>query len=73
MPRGYPPARWRHARRRDISGIGKPRQRPVGGREYPELTDEEMARIAGLDTGGTLFFDPHDPEWVIWLATRRVD
>jgi 2,5-diketo-D-gluconate reductase A len=32
-----------------------------------------MARIAGLDTGGTLFFDHHDPEWVIWLATRRVD
>jgi hypothetical protein len=23
-----------------------------------------MARIAGLDTGGTLFVDHHDPEWV---------
>jgi hypothetical protein len=32
-----------------------------------------MARIAGLDPGGTLFFDHHDPEWVTRLATRRVD
>jgi 2,5-diketo-D-gluconate reductase A len=38
-----------------------------------ELTDDEMARIAGLDTGETLFFDHHDPEWVTRLATRRVD
>jgi len=32
-----------------------------------------MARIAGLDTGGTLFFDHRDPERVTRLATRRVD
>jgi NADP-dependent 3-hydroxy acid dehydrogenase YdfG len=31
-----------------------------------------MARIVGLDTGGTLFVDHHDPEWVTRLATRRV-
>jgi hypothetical protein len=28
-----------------------------------------MARIAGLDTCGTVFFDHLDPEWAIWLAT----
>lgn len=28
------------------------------------LTDEDMARIAGLDTGRSLFFDHHDPEVV---------
>jgi 2,5-diketo-D-gluconate reductase A len=38
-----------------------------------ELTHEEMTRIAGLDTGTTLFFDHHDPEMVSWLNNRRVD
>ncbi|MGW1211571.1 aldo/keto reductase [Streptomyces sp. NPDC002499] len=38
-----------------------------------ELTDDQMARIAGLDTGASLFFDHHDPEMVAWLAGRRVD
>jgi 2,5-diketo-D-gluconate reductase A len=38
-----------------------------------ELTDEEMRRIAGLDTGGTLFFDHADPEMVSWLNSRRGD
>ena len=38
-----------------------------------ELTDEQMARIAGLDTGGTLFFDHADPEWVTRLNGVRVD
>ncbi|MFJ4786149.1 aldo/keto reductase [Streptomyces sp. NPDC088794] len=38
-----------------------------------ELTDHQMARIAGLDTGASLFFDHHDPEMVTWLAGRRVD
>lgn len=28
------------------------------------LTDEDMVRIAGLDTGRSLFFDHHDPEVV---------
>ncbi|MEU3600442.1 aldo/keto reductase [Streptomyces sp. NPDC006798] len=37
------------------------------------LTDEEMARIATLDTGGSLFFDHHDPEMVTRLAGRRLD
>ncbi|MFD4117209.1 aldo/keto reductase [Streptomyces niveus] len=38
-----------------------------------DLTDEQMARIATLDTGGSLFFDHHDPEVVTWLAKRRLD
>ena len=38
-----------------------------------ELTDDEIARIAQLDTGDTLFFDHHDPEWVTRLTTRRID
>jgi 2,5-diketo-D-gluconate reductase A len=38
-----------------------------------ELTDEEMTRIAGLDTGGTLFFDHADPAMVTWLNSRKGD
>jgi 2,5-diketo-D-gluconate reductase A len=38
-----------------------------------ELTDEDMTRIAELDTGSTLFFDHHDPEMVSWLNGRRAD
>ncbi|PKT74054.1 2,5-diketo-D-gluconic acid reductase [Streptomyces populi] len=38
-----------------------------------QLTDEQMARIATLDTGGSLFFDHHDPEIVTWLAKRRLN
>ncbi|MGQ7753266.1 aldo/keto reductase [Streptomyces sp. WC2508] len=38
-----------------------------------QLTDEQMARIATLDTGASLFFDHHDPEIVTWLAERRLD
>ncbi|MEU6440269.1 aldo/keto reductase [Streptomyces sp. NPDC047046] len=37
------------------------------------LTDEQMAQIATLDTGGSLFFDHHDPEMVTWLAGRRLE
>ncbi|MFI8350308.1 aldo/keto reductase [Streptomyces sp. NPDC085596] len=37
------------------------------------LTDEQMAQIATLDTGDSLFFDHHDPEIVTWLAGRRLD
>ena len=36
-----------------------------------ELTDEDMTRIAALDTGVTLFFDHHEPEKVDWLNSRR--
>jgi diketogulonate reductase-like aldo/keto reductase len=36
-------------------------------------TDDEMASIALLDTGATLFFDHHDPEIVNWLSARRLD
>jgi 2,5-diketo-D-gluconate reductase A len=35
-----------------------------------ELTDEQMARIAALDTGGSLFFDHRDPAMVSWLNSR---
>ncbi|MEB8339382.1 aldo/keto reductase [Streptomyces endophyticus] len=38
-----------------------------------ELTDEQLDRIATLDTGGSLFFDHHAPEIVTWLARRRLD
>ncbi|MEV6192834.1 aldo/keto reductase [Streptomyces sp. NPDC051920] len=38
-----------------------------------DLSDEQMAEIAGLDTGNSLFFDHHDPEIVTWLAKRRLD
>ncbi|MEU6765762.1 aldo/keto reductase [Streptomyces sp. NPDC046853] len=38
-----------------------------------ELTDEQMAKIATLDTGSSLFFDHHDPEIVTRLAGRRLD
>lgn len=38
-----------------------------------DLTDEQMADIATLDTGNSLFFDHHDPEIVTWLAKRRLD
>ena len=38
-----------------------------------ELTGDEMARIAAMDTGTTLFFDHADPEWVDRLNSVRVD
>ncbi|GAB4051442.1 aldo/keto reductase [Catellatospora paridis] len=38
-----------------------------------ELSDDEMARIAGLDTGKSMFFDHRDPAMVEWLGGRRVD
>jgi 2,5-diketo-D-gluconate reductase A len=38
-----------------------------------ELTDDEMACIASMDTGTTLFFDHADPEWVSRLNSVRVD
>ena len=38
-----------------------------------ELTDDEMARIAALDTGASLFFDHRDPAMVSQIGTRRLD
>jgi len=38
-----------------------------------ELTDEEMASIAAMDTDTTLFFDHRDPKEVSRLGKRRVD
>jgi len=35
------------------------------------LTDDEIARIASLDTGESLFFDHRDPAMVSWLNKRR--
>jgi 2,5-diketo-D-gluconate reductase A len=35
------------------------------------LTDEEMAQIATMDTGLSLFFDHRDPAMVSWLNSRR--
>lgn len=37
------------------------------------LTDDQMAQIATLDGGTSLFFSHHDPEIVTWLAKRRLD
>jgi 2,5-diketo-D-gluconate reductase A len=38
-----------------------------------ELSGDDMTRVAGLDTGGTLFFDHGDPAMVKWLNSRRGD
>jgi 2,5-diketo-D-gluconate reductase A len=38
-----------------------------------ELTDEQMARIAALDTGATLFFDHRDPAMVSQLGSIGVN
>ncbi|QIB48287.1 aldo/keto reductase [Streptomyces aureoverticillatus] len=38
-----------------------------------ELTGDQMAAIATLDTGTSLFFDHRDPEAVRLLGTRRLD
>jgi 2,5-diketo-D-gluconate reductase A len=37
-----------------------------------ELTDEQMARIATMDTGVSLFFDHRDPAIVSQFASRRI-
>jgi 2,5-diketo-D-gluconate reductase A len=37
------------------------------------LTDEQMGKIATLDTGASLFFDHRDPAMVSWLGGRRID
>jgi 2,5-diketo-D-gluconate reductase A len=38
-----------------------------------ELTADDMARIAEMDTGATLFFNHDDPTWVSRLNSIRVD
>jgi 2,5-diketo-D-gluconate reductase A len=38
-----------------------------------ELTDDEMTRVAAMDTETTLFFDHRDPQMVSQLGKRRVD
>ncbi|MFI5555325.1 aldo/keto reductase [Streptomyces sp. NPDC051738] len=38
-----------------------------------ELTDDQVAAIATLETGSSLFFDHRDPAMVNWLSARRVD
>ncbi len=35
------------------------------------LSDTDMARIATLDTGASVFFDHRDPQMVTWLNDRR--
>lgn len=35
-----------------------------------KLTEEQVARIASLDTGASLFFDHRDPAMVTWLNRR---
>lgn len=37
------------------------------------LTDDEIARIAAMETGTTLFFDHSDPQEVSRLGKSRVD
>ena len=36
------------------------------------LTDDEMARIAAMDTGATLFFDHRDPAMVSAISNRPI-
>jgi 2,5-diketo-D-gluconate reductase A len=36
------------------------------------LTDDEMARIAAMDTGATLFFDHRDPATVSAIGNRPI-
>ena len=38
-----------------------------------ELSQDDMAAIATLDTGTSSFFDHRDPEKVKWLGTRELD
>jgi len=38
-----------------------------------ELSTDDIAAIAALDTGTSCFFDHRDPEKVKWLGTRELD
>jgi 2,5-diketo-D-gluconate reductase A len=37
------------------------------------LTDDEMTRIAGMDTGTSAFFDHRDPAMVSQLGNVRIN
>lgn len=37
------------------------------------LSEEDLARIATLDSGASQFFDHRDPNMVRWLSSRRLD
>ncbi|GAA1721242.1 hypothetical protein [Nonomuraea bangladeshensis] len=37
-----------------------------------ELSDDQMGRIAGLDTGASLFFDHRDPAVAAQLGNLRL-
>ncbi len=37
-----------------------------------ELNGDQMAAIAALDSGVSLFMDHHDPRIVSWLASKRL-
>jgi 2,5-diketo-D-gluconate reductase A len=38
-----------------------------------ELSAEELALIAAMDTDASLFFDHRDPHMVSFLGQRRID
>ena len=38
-----------------------------------ELSQEDMEKIAALDTKESLFFSHQDPEMVKWIGTRKLD
>jgi diketogulonate reductase-like aldo/keto reductase len=38
-----------------------------------DLSTDDIAAIATLDTGTSSFFDHRDPEKVKWLGTRELD
>jgi diketogulonate reductase-like aldo/keto reductase len=38
-----------------------------------ELSQEDMEKIATLDTKKSMFFSHSDPEIVKWMATRKLD
>ena len=38
-----------------------------------ELSEEDMAAIANIDTKSSSFFDHRNPEMVKWLGNRKLD
>ena len=37
-----------------------------------ELAGDELAQIAAMERGESLFFDHRDPEWVALIGTRPI-